>query len=157
MKRKISVFLLVLLLLGSGFFRDFVMVNINHVLKHLTEGAPNFSTPSFYGLLDWKVSEINQLKWTLTILFLVYFWLISAWLMKVYFTNRVRTAIQTITILYAALLGLSGALYIVGAGLGLAKTIYPVVRTLTGISHSFIPAMLAFLYLKYLPEQQEGK
>ncbi len=152
MKRKLFISSLVILLLLSGFLRDFVMMNINHVLKHLTSHVPNFSTPLFYPLEDWTVAQIMVLKWGLTVFFFFYFWAISFTFMINYFPKH-RPAGRSVTIVYIALIAISGLLYAGAMVLDIDKTIYPVVRTLMGISHSFIPSMLIFLYLKYLPEK----
>ncbi len=149
MKYKIITFLLALTLILSGFFRDHLMININHVIKHLTVHRQNFSTPFFYPLANWELSSINVLKWSLTILFFIYFWAITYWLIRIIFKNK-HSSFKAVTIIYTCLFSASGILYM-GAGLfGYDKEIYPVVRTMMGISHSFVPAMLVYLYLKYL-------
>lgn len=151
MMRKLSLILLVIFLLFSGFIRDFVMMNINHVVKHLTTGAPNFSVPWFYGLAEWPLRHLMLLKWGLTVVFFLYFWWLSRLVLRQYFTSDKDRVGKSISVVYLALFTVSGLLYGVGFVLGVDKTIYPIVRTLMGLSHSFIPVMVVFLYQKYFP------
>jgi len=152
-RHNIIIAILIGLLLFSGFLRDYIMQNINHVLKFLTTNSPNFSVEAFYFLENWTVEDIVALKWGLTIVFLIYFWAISYTFIRVYFINKQKAG-KSITILYLAILLISGLLYGFGKISGFNEEMYPIVRTLTGLSHSFMPAMLVFLYLKYIPEQK---
>ena len=141
-----------LILLFSGFIRDYCMININHVLKHLTDGIYDYAMPSFYFLENWSIGDIIKLKWFLTVFFFVYFWLISFVTLYIYF--KPNTSIKAISYVYAALICLAGAFYLIGWLFSIKDTMYHVVRTLTGLTHSFMPAMVVFLFLKYFPTQK---
>lgn len=148
-KRKITFFFFLILLIGSGFLRDFFMININHVLKHLEQDIANYAYSSFRFLENWSIKEIGNLKWTLTILFFFYFWGVSYAFLKSYFSPlNVKAISQT----YISLIVLAGILYLFGMISGLGETMYHIVRTITGLTHSFMPTMVVFLYLKYFPK-----
>ena len=142
-----------MLLLLSGFLREFTMININTVLKSITTYGPDYSVDLFNFLESWSVNDIIKLKWGLTVVFMIHFWAITWLLLRTYFNTNNKAAGKSVTYVYTGIFLLSGVLYIAGMVFGTQKEIYPVVRTLTGISHSFIPAILIFLYLKYLPKQ----
>lgn len=149
LKRRIALSLFLILLIGSGFLRDFFMININHVLKHLEQGIANYAYSSFIFLENWTISEVVNLKWALTILFFFYFWGVSYALLKTYFSPlNVKAISQT----YISLIFLAGLLYTFGMVSGIDKSMYHVVRTITGLTHSFMPTMIVFLYLKYFPK-----
>ncbi|MFK8037029.1 MAG: hypothetical protein AB8B74_01970 [Crocinitomicaceae bacterium] len=119
------------------------------MLKHLEQGIANYAYPSFQILETWSVSEIVKLKWVLTILFFFYFWGVSYGLLKVYFRPlNVKAISQT----FLSLILLAGILFTFGKISGLDKSMYHIVRTITGLTHSFMPAMVVFLYLKYFPK-----
>ena len=82
MKNKQRVILLLIIIVLSGFGRDFIMVNINLVIKHLFLGAPNYSQSFFDPLLNWSWNDLNRLKWLLTIVFTIYFYGITYFLIK---------------------------------------------------------------------------
>ena len=150
-KQKASFVGLVILLVSSGFIKDFCMLNINHVLKFLQNGINDYAYPSFFFLEKWTVREILILKWVLTIFFFFYFWLVSYGVLYSYFNPKGKR-IKTISYVYIALFSLAGLFYTTGFIIGIDKSMYHVVRTLTGLTHSFMPAMIVFLYLKYFPE-----
>lgn len=152
-KPKFAFVILLLLLLASGFIRDFFMININHVLNHLVKGYENFAYSSFYFLEKWTVKEIMILKWGLTIFFSIYFGLLSYFTLASYFQETKRV-LRSISAVFIGLIGIAGLLFLVGKMSGIDKSMYHVVRTLTGLTHSFLPAMVVFLYLKYFPEEK---
>ena len=150
--QKVIFISLLILLVVSGFLKDFFMLNINHVLKHLEKGIVDYAYPSFYFLEKWSTGEIMTLKWVLTLFFFLYFWLLSYGVLRAYF-QPIGKKVNAISYIYIALLFIAGFFYIISYLIGVEKSMYHVVRTLTGLAHSFIPAMIVFLYLKYFPEE----
>ena len=151
-QQKVIFISLLILLVVSGFLKDFFMLNINHVLKHLEKGIVDYAYPSFYFLEKWSIGEIMTLKWVLTLFFFFYFWLLSYGVLRAYF-QPIGKKVNAISYIYIALLFIAGFFYIISYLIGVEKSMYHVVRTLTGLAHSFIPAMIVFLYLKYFPEE----
>ena len=150
-KRQIGLIALVLLLVSSGFIKDFFMLNINHVLKHLQKGIADYAYPGFHFLENWTVKEILILKWGFTLFFFFYFWLISFYTLKLYLKPNSKE-VNAITYVYVALFVLAGGLYTIGILTGIDKSMYHVVRTITGLAHSFMPTMVVYLYIKYFPK-----
>jgi len=150
---KILFYLALAALLAAGFIRDYFMLNVNHVLYHLTKGIWNVAPESFHFLEEWSISEIMTLKWVLTIVFFLFFWFISYAVLKLYFYEKDRS-VAVISYIYIGLFVLAGLLYAFGILSGLSKSMYHIVRTLTGLTHTFLPAMVAFLFLRYFPNEK---
>ncbi|MFK8046609.1 MAG: XrtX-associated membrane protein [Crocinitomicaceae bacterium] len=151
--RKILFSFAFVVLLAAGFIRDFFMLNVNHVLYHLTKGFPNVSPDSFHFLEQWSIPQIMTLKWFLTIIFFLFFWLVSYAVLKLYFIEKGQK-VNVISYIYMGLFAIAGILYVVGYLFGLSKSMYHIVRTLTGLTHTFLPAMVAFLFLRYFPQEK---
>nr|WP_146239093.1 hypothetical protein [Putridiphycobacter roseus] len=131
------------------------MKNINLVLKHITTGLTNYSVPLFYPLEDWTVAQIYLLKWVLTIFWMIYFWTLSFFTLRVYFKPR-GISVRAINYVYLILFGLAGILYVTGWVFGIGNTMYHIVRTLTGLTNSFMPVLIVFLFLNYFPKEAEN-
>jgi len=143
---------LLIVIIASGFGREYLMVNINWVIKHLSLGAPNYSQGFFSPLLKWTVSEINTLKWLLTILFTIYFFTLTYLLIKSLHPNSKKY--QKITVLtYLLIVLVSGGVFMLGYFTGKGHELYPTVRTLMGLAQSFIPLMVLYLLFKFIPNK----
>ncbi len=150
-RQKVRLTIFLILLIGGGFLRDFFMLNVNHVLKHIQLGYPNYAYRFFSFMDDWTIQEIIVLKWILTIVFFFYFWWVSYVVLKTYFGKNRN--VRPISYAFLTLFLLAGTLYFFGKIFDIEKSIYHIVRTLTGLTHSFMPAMVVFLYLKYFLQQ----
>ena len=153
-KFKIRLFLIVIIL--SGFGREYIMVNINWIKKHLTQGAPNYSQDFFSPLLKWKPQDIENLKWMLTILFTVYFFVFTYYLLKLIFPEN-KQYHRIIVIAYLMIIFISSFVYFIGVATGTSNEVYATVRTLMGIGQSFIPLMVLYLLFKFIPELSKKK
>ncbi len=152
-KTKFVFYFLIACIVASGFLQDFFMKNINLVLKHLTTGSTNYSVPLFYFLEKWSVSQIMVLKWILTIFWMLYFWAFSFFTLRIYFKPK-GVRVHAINYVYLVLLGLAAGLYFVGMIFGVNYTMYHIVRTLTGLTNSFMPVLIVFLFLNYFPAEK---
>ncbi len=151
MSKKIKIGVLVTIIVLSGFGRDYIMVNINWIIKHLTLGAPNYAQTFFNPLLNWKISNLILLKWVLTLIFTMYFFSLTYFSVKLIFkTNSI--ALQYVKGFYFLLIFTSIVLYGVGYMFNIQQAIYPTVRTLMGVLQSFIPLMLIYLFIRFFPK-----
>ena len=151
MSKKIKIGVLVTIIVLSGFGRDYIMVNINWIIKHLTLGAPNYAQTFFNPLLNWKVSNLILLKWVLTLIFTMYFFSLTYFSVKLIFkTNSI--ALQYVKGFYFLLIIISIVLYGIGYMFNIQQAIYPTVRTLMGVLQSFIPLMLIYLFIRFFPK-----
>lgn len=145
---KFKIVLLVVLTLLSGFGRDYIMVNINWVIKHLTLGAPNYAQTFFNPLLNWDISNLIALKWILTVVFTFYFFGLTFYSIKNIFSNN-KTALTYVKGFYILLIVFSFIIYSIGYVFNSVNAIYPTVRTIMGILQSFIPLMMLYLFIKF--------
>jgi hypothetical protein len=150
MTKKAKLILLVTLIVISGFFREFVMININWIIKHLTQGNPNFAQPIFNPLLNWDVSNLILLKWLLTMFFTVYFFSLTYVIIKQKFQNKIYT--NYVIMFYLALIIGAAIIYGLGFVTNSSQNVYTSTRNLIGIAQSFIPLMIVYLIIKYFPK-----
>jgi hypothetical protein len=146
--RKVKIILIIVLAILSGFARDYVMVNINWVIKHLTLGAPNYAQKLFNPLLNWNVSNLITLKWILTFVFTGYFFCLTYYSIKYIFNNN-KLALTYVKGFYALLIIVSIIIYGFGYLTNSVNEIYTTVRTIMGIIQSFIPLMMLYLFIKF--------
>jgi hypothetical protein len=152
MKNKVLLTLIIL----SGFGREFVMVNINWIKKHITEGAPSYAQDLFNPLLLWSPQNIENLKWVLTIFFTLFFFLLTYALLKnIYPTNKQYHRITIIV--YLMIIVASAFVYLIGLLIGVSNEVYTTVRTLMGIGQSFVPLMVLYLLFRFMPNLDNKK
>ncbi|MGV6860150.1 MAG: hypothetical protein ACWA41_00170 [Putridiphycobacter sp.] len=151
-----KVKLLVVLIIISGFGRDFLMVNINWIIKHLTQNSPNFAQSFFDPLLTWKVSNLILLKWILTLFFTYYFYFLTATIIRLSFGGK-PVYITYARIFYLALILGAGLIYSIGYLTNSVNVIYTSTRTIMGIAQSFMPLMMIYLVIKFLVEPKAIK
>ena len=151
MSKKIKIGVLVTIIVLSGFGRDYIMVNINWIIKHLTLGAPNYAQTFFNPLLNWKISNLILLKWVLTLIFTMYFFSLTYFSVKLIFKTN-PLGLQYVKGFYFLLIIISIVLYGIGYMFNIQQAIYPTVRTLMGVLQSFIPLMLIYLFIRFFPK-----
>jgi len=151
---KLKKAFLLLLILLSGFGREYVMVNINWVIKHLTLGAPNYAQAFFNPLLSWDVRELDLLKWILTIVFTVYFLILTYILIKTLFPEE-KTYHKITLLSYSLLVLAAGVVFVIGFITKTGKELYSTVRTLMGVAQSFLPLMVLYLLFKFMPNKND--
>lgn len=153
MKNKKIVIFLVILIILSGFGREFVMKNINWVIKYLTEGGSYWAQSIFDPLLNWSLKELVFLKWVLTIVFTGYFYGLT--ISIIYFAfpeNKLYLKMTTFT--YLLLLFVSFILVVYGVQINDLHALHPIIRNLMGVAQSFLPLMVLFLLFKFLPQKK---
>lgn len=152
-KNKILITLLIIITVLSGFGREYIMKNINWVIKYLTQGGANYAQSEFHFLTNWSNSELNILKWCLTIFFTLYFFLLTYISIKKIFPSDRRYQILTIGF-YIVVLVLSGSVYLAGWLFGVLNDVYHVTRTLMGVAQSFIPLMVFYLLFRFMSNEK---
>jgi hypothetical protein len=149
-----AIIVVIVVALLSGFLRQYVMVNINWVLKHLTLGAPNYSQSEFSFLLSWSPKEINFLKWGLTVMWSFYFFGITCLGVRYIFPNR-SDLLKVTYRGYSGLIAIAGMIYVVGYLSSGVVNVYDAVRALMGIAQSFIPLMVFYLVFKFMLNEND--
>jgi hypothetical protein len=155
MTKKTKLILLVILIVISGFLREFVMVNINWIIKHLTLGNPNYAQSIFDPMLNWDVSNLVLLKWLLTMFFTVYFFSLTYIIIKQKFQNKIYNGY--VVLFYLALIIGATIIYGLGMATNSIQNVYTSTRTLMGIIQSFVPLMILYLFIKFGENQNVTK
>jgi hypothetical protein len=151
MNKKLKTSLLVIGIVLAGFLREYLFVNINWIYKTLTERRINQARKEFYFLLEWTPTQINTIKWILTVFFFALFTALTALIIQSIFNNRFYNKITLFSFL--AILAGSGFLFVIGYLFGISNSIYHITRTLMGIGQSFMPLMILYVTFKFLPQK----
>ncbi|GAB4140600.1 MAG: hypothetical protein Fur0041_15760 [Bacteroidia bacterium] len=152
-KLKIAVFILIFVL--SGFFREFVFLNINEQIRityyQVSDGNV---APMMQWLSGLSYPQLYYSKWILTFAFSVYFCLFAAFIIRTIFGNPVYT--KTTYFVYGAVFLVSVFFYAAGWLAGNTETTYDIARFLAGLLET--PAMLVILSGSFLVfENLKGK
>ncbi|NNK79907.1 MAG: hypothetical protein HKO93_00290 [Flavobacteriales bacterium] len=140
-KQKISALLMLVVLIVLGGFRDIVFVNINEQIG-FNDGLvdSNSVLDSFSFLKSYPTEKLLNLKWALTVLFAIAFFILSFISFK-YILDDSQGA-RWMSILYLAGVITSGVMYIGGKVLGDPLTGYTLSRVIMGALQSPFPLML---------------
>ena len=149
--QKVKSIALISVIVLLGFLREYLFININWIYLTLTINRRNAAREEFYFLLDWNPSNINILKFFLTLVFCCLFmgltWLIINHLFKNRLYNRI--VLYTFGVLIVVSLIFQGINYFFDSFL-----IYGIVRTLMGYAQSFIPLLILGLTFYFIPKVQ---
>lgn len=130
----------VALIAATGFFREFMFVNINEQLSFLYYGSDvSYMSPRLAFLSTWSYDNLYYLKWILTLVFSAVFLLESALLAKVLFASY---HLKELLFIYVLLLSISVVLYLPFFLAGNGEQGYILARFFMGIAQSPLPAML---------------
>jgi VIT1/CCC1 family predicted Fe2+/Mn2+ transporter len=133
--------LLGLVFLASGFFRDFVFLNVNEQTRvtyyHTHDSTVN---PVFSCLSAWSYNRLYFLKWVLTFLFSFLFMALTMVFMRLVFIGK--KYLRLVALSYAALILLAGLFFLTGWLAGHSEKSYIIARFLMGIAQGPIVLMV---------------
>jgi hypothetical protein len=170
MRKMLLIGCLVAAAIALGFYQEQLKISINYIL----ENAPRIS--GFYGLnedqkhqaieaqrfiapfdyyhshetLRWLYNlnelQLLRLKWAVTFVSLLVFFLINASLLRLLEGNsRVLTRLALIYIVFTAL---AFAIYAVGKLMSMPDQTYAISRRITGALQSLVPVMIVWPFLR---------
>lgn len=134
-----------MVLFVSSYYREILFRSLNALIA----GKTNFysKTIALPVLEDWSIDALNQLKYLLTILFSLWFILISLFGIKYSFSNRI--ALHALYIYYS-ILGVILIFFVVLIAPLNFSTMYPWIRKIVGLIHTPIPFILVSIgYYSY--------
>ncbi|TND06486.1 MAG: hypothetical protein FD123_3524 [Bacteroidetes bacterium] len=140
--------------ISTGFFREFVFVNINEQMR-VTYYQTNDSqvAPSMQFLNSFEYGTLYYAKWPLTFLFTVIFAAFAALIVRAIFQNR-RLVIITL-LAYSAVFFTGLLFYGIGVLAGSVERFYVIARFLAGMVET--PALLIVLVPAFYLFRQENK
>ncbi len=139
---KIITALLVLLFILTGFFREFVFLNVNEQMRVTYYNAPDtFVAPSMQWLESLSYTSLYYFKWILTAVFILIFAGMAAVIVQLIFQDKklIRIAVHTYLLIFST----SFLFYLIGALFSNTETTYAIARFLAGLAES--PALLIIL------------
>jgi hypothetical protein len=141
-KTKLIASCLILVFILTGFFREFVFLNVNEQMRvTYYKVSDSHVAPGMTWLNAFSYTTLYYMKWLLTAAFTFLFAILSAITINVVFNDKklVRIGIYTYGIVFLA----SFFFFLVGAFSGNTETTYSIARFLAGLIES--PAMLIIL------------
>ncbi len=152
MQNKTKAIFLTIGIILLGFVREYLFANINWIFLTLSTGRMNQARNEFQFLLDWSLTEINYLKFFLTLLFCLLFFYITYLIVNLLFKNKQFNKI--VLFFHLGLLVIVGFLFVLSKLTNLYDTLYGSIRTLMGVLQSFIPLMILTLVFYFLPQSK---
>jgi hypothetical protein len=152
MQNKTKAIFLTIGIILLGFFREYLFANINWIFLTLSTGRMNQARNEFQFLLDWSLTEINYLKFFLTLLFCFLFFYITYLIVNLLFKNKQFNKI--VLFFHLALLAIVGLIFVFSKITNLYDTLYGSIRTIMGVLQSFLPLMILTLVFYFLPQSK---
>lgn len=147
LRAKISISLLIALYIATGFFREFVFLNINEQSRvtfyHQTDSHVASSMQWLSGL---SYSTLYYAKWPLTLLFTAYFAFIAAAIVKKWFADK--NLVKITLLAYAITFSAGLVFYLAGSLTGYRESTYEIARFLAGLTET--PALLVMLLASFM-------
>ena len=139
---------IVILIVATGFIRDFTFVNINYAI-HFLEGK----SPYYYGhssvafLSSYSINSLYTAKWILTIVVMLIYMTYTIFTVNFLFKTRQHT--RWILLLYGLLFIVGGITYVGGWIFNQSIPGYTISRVFMGFAQSPLPLMVLvpFFYL----------
>lgn len=140
--RKLLIAVLAILFILTGFFREFVFLNVNEQMRVTYYNSPDpHVAPSMQWLGAFSYTTLYYMKWILTLGFTVIFALFAAFIVQTIFRDKRLVRISLVA--YFVVFFTSFLFFLSGALSGNPETTYAIARFLAGIIES--PAMLIIL------------
>jgi hypothetical protein len=131
---------ILILLVITGFVREFIFVNLNQQLVYLWyENDVSYMSSKLSFLSSLEYWQVYYLKWFLTLLFSTIFLVESALMLKHLFGSYFW---KPLIFLYSLLLSISAVVFGIYTGLGRGDEGYLIARYFMGIAQSPVPLML---------------
>lgn len=139
---KLLIATLAILFILTGFFREFVFLNVNEQMRVTYYNSPDpHVAPSMQWLESFSYTTLYYMKWFLTLVFTIVFALLGSFIVNTIFRDKKLVRLSLIA--YASVFFASFLFFLVGAISGNTEATYAIARFLAGIIES--PAMLIIL------------
>lgn len=145
-RAKLLLIAIVVLFIVTGFFREFLFMNINEQMRVSYYTSPDSHlSSSLSWLTAFDYDTLYYLKWPLTMVFAAIFGAFSALAVYVVYANKKLVKITWLA--YSIVFGMSLAFFGIGLLTGSRETTYAIARFLAGIIET--PAMLVILIASF--------
>ncbi|MEZ4938718.1 MAG: hypothetical protein R2799_14100 [Crocinitomicaceae bacterium] len=153
---KVIAIFLVAVLVKLGFYREDFFVEMNKLIgfKENPE-VGNWASEIVADYYDLTAAELYEVKWKMTIYFSIYFYLLSALILFLFF--RERKPLLYLLFFYLGIFILSAISYGSGFVTGNKEGAYLVARRLMGLLQSPYPFMLIFVLVLFKLDKMQVK
>lgn len=146
-RNKLIVAGLVVLFVLTGFFREYVFLNLNEQMRVAYYNSPDSHlSPGMQWLSGFSYETLYYLKWPFTLLFSAIFALNTAVIVRILFQNP--SFVKLTWIVYAGVFASSLLFFAAGLLIGNGEATYDIARFLAGLIES--PALAAILVASFL-------
>jgi hypothetical protein len=154
-RRNFLLFLIFVLILATGYIRDYVFKSINALMKAWDFDMEYIMPPALRFFENMEYETIEQSKWILTLFFTLVYLAITMLTLKIIFPQRSWFRISAYT--YGAIILISALLMGIGfVAPSQAESMYGFSRYLMGLAQSPIVLMVLIPALK-LSQQEKPK
>jgi hypothetical protein len=153
-KKYSCIFIVVLLLLFVGFYRDFVFKSINGLLKAWDHDLGYYLHSSLAFLENLEYDTLVNLKWFLTLLFTLIYLAIAIFAVKIFFSQK-KFILITCAV-YIGITAVSALLMISGIILSNSPKMYEFARYLMGIAQSPVILMILIPVFKLAEKEKNN-
>lgn len=154
-KTVISIIIISILLILTGYLRDSIFKTINALLRSWDLEQDYFIPPFLSFLENFEYETLENLKWLLTLLFSILYLILSIFAIKLVFKDRKYIKIAIFT--YVGIIILSGIFIISGyLFTSTSEKMYEFARYLMGMAQSPIVLMILIPTFK-LSEKEKFK
>jgi hypothetical protein len=146
-RKRIFLLLLLAVYVISGFYREFLFLNINEQSRvTYYHTADSHVSPSLQWLSHFSYSFLYYSKWVLTLLFAGWFAFLASRMVKLEFADK--SLVRITWIAYGCAFFLGYVFFGVGLLIGDRESTYDLARFLAGLTET--PAMLIILFASFL-------
>jgi hypothetical protein len=145
-KTAIFVIILLFLVVGTGFLRDYLFKSVNALLKAWDYDQDYYLPAPLSFLENYEYNTLVNLKWLMTLIFSIIYLFISIFSLKLIFHDHRYRRLCIYT--YAAIILLSGLFIGWGMIAGKPEKMYEFARYLMGMAQSPIVLMILIPALK---------
>jgi hypothetical protein len=170
MRKTLLISCLVVVAIALGFYQEQLKISINYILenapriqgfyglsadqKHQAIEAQRFNSPFDYyhshetlrWLYKWDEQDLLRLKWAVTVVSLLVFFVINASLLWLLEGNR--QVLQRLALTYLIFTALAFAIYALGKLILMPHQTYAITRRITGALQSLVPVMIFWPFLR---------
>ncbi|MFL5763715.1 MAG: XrtX-associated membrane protein [Bacteroidia bacterium] len=147
--------LLLSLIILSGYFRDYIFKSINALLRAWDNDQDYFLPAPLSFLENYDYDTLVNLKWLLTLLFSLFYFLLSVWALRLLFGDHRYRKLCLLT--YAGIITISGIFIASGYMFtGISEKMYEFARYLMGMAQSPVLLMILIPALK-LSEKEKAQ
>jgi hypothetical protein len=145
--RNTVVTLLVILFVATGFFREFLFVNVNEQRRvAYYQSGDSQVAPSMQWLTAFDDTTLYYAKWPLTLLFTAIFAGLTALIMRIAFDDK--RLVRVTWLVYGGVFAIAFLIYAAGWLTGNSESTYEISRFVVGIAET--PALLVVLFATFL-------